>query len=73
MPIPIPLPVPVNGGQKSATAFITSRTDTLHSFPFPGVLPLVGLSYGKFTINSTYIPGGKGNGNVLFTFAHYNF
>lgn len=55
------------------TAFITSRTDTLHSFPFPGVLPLVGLSYGKLTINSTYIPGGKGNGNVLFTFAHYHF
>jgi len=55
------------------TAFITSRTDTLHYFPFPGILPLVGISYGNFTINSTYIPGGKGNGNVLFTFAHYHF
>lgn len=55
------------------TAFITSRTDTLHSFPFPGVLPLVGISYGNLTINSTYIPGSKGNGNVLFTFAHYHF
>jgi palmitoyl transferase len=37
------------------------------------VLPLVGISYGNLTINSTYIPGGKGNGNVLFTFAHYHF
>jgi palmitoyl transferase len=55
------------------TIFLTSRKDILHRVPFPGVLPLVSAGYGKSTLFATYIPGGKGNGNVLFMFGKWTF
>ncbi|HJU50618.1 MAG TPA: lipid IV(A) palmitoyltransferase PagP [Pseudogulbenkiania sp.] len=55
------------------TAFLTSRADTLHYFPVPGVLPLASVQYKRLALMGTYIPGGKGNGNVVFLFARYGF
>jgi palmitoyl transferase len=55
------------------TAFMTARSDIFHYIPFPGVLPLVSVGYDKATFFATYIPGGKGNGNVLFMFGKWSF
>jgi palmitoyl transferase len=48
------------------TAGLTARQDESYA-PIPLVLPLVSVEYGRFSLQSTYVPGGKGNGNVLFT------
>ncbi len=55
------------------TAFLTTRTDIGHYTPFPGVLPLISLEYGKFSIEATYIPGGNGDGNILFLWGKMRF
>jgi len=53
------------------TAFVTSRGDTMHYAPFPAALPLVSMDVGRLSLMSTYIPGGRHSGNVLFAFASY--
>lgn len=53
------------------TVFVTSRGDTMHYMPFPAALPLVSMDVGRLSLMSTYIPGGRHSGNVLFTFASY--
>lgn len=55
------------------TVFLTSRQDIMHYIPFPGVLPLVSAGYKDAMLYATYIPGGKGNGNVLFMFGRWSF
>ncbi|OZI62166.1 lipid IV(A) palmitoyltransferase PagP [Bordetella genomosp. 11] len=55
------------------TAFLTARQDIFHYIPFPGILPLASVGYDKATFYATYIPGGKGNGNVLFMFGKWTF
>ena len=45
----------------------------MHYIPFPGVLPLVSAGYKDAMLYATYIPGGKGNGNVLFMFGRWSF
>jgi len=49
------------------TVFLTARTDYAHYAPIPGILPMVSLEYKKFSLDSTYVPGGHGYGNVFFT------
>lgn len=41
--------------------------------PFPAPLPLLGFEYKRLSIENTYIPGGKNNGNVLFTWIRWKF
>lgn len=53
------------------TVLVTARPDINNGIPFPGALPLVGLQYKRLTLFSTYIPGAKGAGNVLFLFAKW--
>ncbi len=48
------------------TAFLTTRSDIMHYTPIPGILPIASVGYNKVNINTTFIPGGKGNGNVFF-------
>lgn len=48
------------------TVFITARSDLFDNYPFPGLLPWVGIGLNKLTFIATYIPGAKGAGNVLF-------
>ncbi|HZV54161.1 MAG TPA: lipid IV(A) palmitoyltransferase PagP [Rhodocyclaceae bacterium] len=51
------------------TAGITARTDIGHYTPVPLLLPIVSVDYGKLSVESAYVPGGKGNGNVFLIWA----
>lgn len=55
------------------TVFLTARTDYAHYAPMPGILPMVSLEYKKFSVDSTYVPGGHGYGNVFFTNLKFPF
>ncbi len=54
------------------TALITSRTDVIHSIPFPGILPLVAVVHQRASLTFIYVPSLKSNvGNVLFVLAKW--
>ena len=55
------------------TVFLMSRSDTLGGVPFPAALPLAEIGVGRAAVSTAYVPGGKGNGNVLFIFGRYTF
>ncbi len=55
------------------TAFIGARSDIGHYSPFPAALPVFSLEYKKIALDSAFVPGGKGFGNVLFTWAKHSF
>jgi lipid IVA palmitoyltransferase len=55
------------------TVFLTSRADIFNHIPFPAALPIASINYNKFSVNSTFIPGGKGNGNVFFFWSRVSF
>lgn len=50
------------------TAFLMARTDMRHYTPFPGILPLASVGYKNLGIKITFLPGRRGNGNVLSLF-----
>lgn len=54
------------------TLFLMAREDSSY-IPFPGILPVAGVGFKGFSIETTYIPGGNGYGNVIFTWAQYTF
>lgn len=54
------------------TLGITARKEYDY-IPFPAPLPIFGIEYKNFVIENTYIPGGKNNGNVLFTWIRWKF
>ncbi len=53
--------------------FLTARSDIAHYTPFPGILPMASLSIGSFSVQAAYVPGGNGNGNVLFAWTKWTF
>ncbi len=53
------------------TAFLMSRTDILHYVPFPGIVPVASLSYKNLSLETTYVPGGAGAGNIFFIWAKW--
>ncbi len=55
------------------TAFITARSDIAHYLPIPGILPVASINYRRNGVSMTYLPGGKGNGNILFFWANIGF
>lgn len=55
------------------SAFLTARSDLYHYVPLPGILPVASINYNKFSINSAYIPGGEGNGNIFFLWSRIGF
>lgn len=55
------------------TAFITARSDYWGYRPFPGILPVAGIGWKKVDLQSTFVPGLKNNGNVLFTWLKFSF
>jgi len=55
------------------TVFLTARSDVMHYTPFPGALPVASLNYNKVSLNGTYVPGGTGNGNILFFWSRVGF
>ena len=56
-----------------AAGFITARSDIDHYMPFPGVLPLGSIGYLNLDIQTTFMPGGKNDGNVLFSWVKLSF
>ncbi len=53
--------------------FITARADLRRYTPFPGVLPLGSVGYRFLDLEASFIPGGKGDGNVMFFVAKFSF
>lgn len=53
------------------TAFLTARTDIAHYVPIPGILPMASLSYKSLNLETVFMPGGKGNGNLFFIWAKW--
>lgn len=54
------------------TAGFTARQDYSY-IPIPIVLPLISIEYRRFSLQATYVPGGQGNGNILFTWMRWQF
>lgn len=54
------------------TVFLTARSD-YDWVPFPAVLPIATLEYNRYALQTTYIPGGSGFGNVILLFGKYTF
>lgn len=54
------------------TVGLTSRSD-FNYVPIPIILPIASVGYDKVNVNATYIPGSKGNGNVLFMWSTISF
>jgi lipid IVA palmitoyltransferase len=52
------------------TAGVTMRKD-LNYIPIPLILPLLSVQYKRLAVQSTYVPGGEGNGNILFTWLRW--
>ncbi len=53
------------------TAALMSRTDIIGYVPFPIVLPMASVAYKSFSLEGTYVPGGKGFGNIFFIWAKW--
>lgn len=49
---------------------LTARQN-IHYLPIPGILPLVSVEYKSIAVQSTYVPGGNGYGNILFTWLRW--
>lgn len=52
------------------TVGVTMRSD-YNYLPIPILLPIASIEYGRFSVQTTYIPGGHNNGNVLFTWLRW--
>ncbi|WP_200384776.1 lipid IV(A) palmitoyltransferase PagP [Rhodocyclus tenuis] len=48
------------------TAFLMSRSDVFGYVPFPGVLPIASLGYKNLSVETAFMPGKKGAGNIFF-------
>lgn len=52
------------------TVGFTLRSD-FHYLPVPVIAPLFSVEYKQLALQSTYIFGGNGNGNILFTWLRW--
>jgi palmitoyl transferase len=43
----------------------------MYYIPIPVLAPLFSVAYKKLALQSTYIPGGEGHGNILFTWLRW--
>jgi hypothetical protein len=50
-------------------AFITTRSDYSHYTPVPGAVPVAGIEFRRLSLETSYVPGGKSFGNILFFWA----
>ncbi len=55
------------------TLFLTARSDIGRYTPFPAILPVASIAYKKFSVESAYVPGGQGYGNILFFWGKWSF
>lgn len=54
-------------------AFLMARSATNDYLPFPGILPVASISYRQLGVETSFVPGGKGFGNILFFWGKYEF
>lgn len=54
------------------TLSITARKEYDY-IPLPLPLPIASIGYKRFSVQCTYIPGGRNDGNVLFTWLRLQF
>jgi palmitoyl transferase len=52
------------------TVGVTFRSD-MNYLPLPVILPIASVQYKSVAVQSTYVPGGEGYGNVLFTWLRW--
>jgi hypothetical protein len=52
------------------TAGVTTRADYGY-VPIPLLLPIASVEYRSLSLETAYVPGGKGNGNVFFMWAKW--
>ena len=52
------------------TVGLTLRQD-MHYLPIPVIAPLCSVAYKNLAVQSTYILGGEGHGNILFTWIRW--
>lgn len=60
---------PLGGSFKGGLGFVaglTARTDYSRYLPIPFVLPAGSIENGRWSLDVAYVPGGEGNGNVMF-------
>lgn len=55
------------------TAGLTARADYSHYVPVPYIFPMAAVEFGKLSLEAAYVPGGKGNGNVVFFVTKWRF
>lgn len=55
------------------TALITARSDIGNYTPIPGILPIASINYRNVAVNTTFVPGGEGHGNVFFFWSRIGF
>lgn len=55
------------------TVLVTARADVGNYMPLPGILPIASVSYGRASLNATFLPGGTGYGNIIFLWGRYGF
>ena len=53
------------------TVGITLREDSNYVLPLPVIAPLFSIGYKDLSVQSTYILGGEGHGNILFTWLRW--
>jgi hypothetical protein len=52
---------------------LTARSDYGHYMPVPFILPAASIEYRRLSLEAAYVPGGKGNGNVVFFTTKWRF
>ncbi len=55
------------------SVLVSARSDFHNYMPFPALLPIASLNYGRTSLNMTFVPGGTGYGNVLFFWGRVGF
>lgn len=55
------------------TAFLMMRADIFDYKPFPGILPIASIGYRNLSLETAFVPGGAGAGNVFFFWAKWEF
>lgn len=55
------------------TGLVIARSDIRRYTPFPVALPLGSVGFGHLDLQATFIPGFKGDGNVLFSWVKLSF
>lgn len=52
---------------------LTARSDYSRYLPIPFILPAASIEYGRLSLEAAYVPGGEGNGNVVFFTTKWRF